>query len=100
MSKINLEVPFNSFQGKVCKHSKIIFKKMYGKQFTSQICNPYTGDLSTAQTEHRTKFKNAWNAVQTLSAADRAAYVAAYKSNPGKYATLNGYIFAQEYAKL
>ena len=25
MSKINLEAPFQSFRGKICKHSKIIF---------------------------------------------------------------------------
>ena len=46
MSKIKLEAPFRQFRGKICKHSDIIFKQMYGETFTSQICNPYTGEPS------------------------------------------------------
>ena len=30
MSKIKLEAPFRQFRGKICKHSDIIFKQMYG----------------------------------------------------------------------
>lgn len=48
MSQVKLEAPFLSFRGKVCKHSNIIYKEMYGTRFTSQICNPYTGAPSTA----------------------------------------------------
>ena len=99
MSKVNLEAPFQSFQGKICKHTDIIYKKMYGKSFTSKICNPYTGDPSAAQADLRTKFKNAWTAVQNISAEQRATYLAEFKKQT-KYKTLNGYIFAQEYAKL
>ncbi len=100
MSKIKLEVPFQSFRGKVCKHSQIIFKQMYGTRFTSQICNPYTGAPSEAQTAQKNKFKNAQAAVKALSAQERAAYTDAFKKNPGKYRTLNGYILAQELKKL
>ena len=46
MSKFNLEVPFTAFKGKVCKHSKIIFKKVRQTNFTSQICNPRKCRLS------------------------------------------------------
>ena len=42
MSKINLEAPFQSFRGKICKHSKIIFAQRGQTQYTSQICNPRT----------------------------------------------------------
>lgn len=100
MSKIKLEVPFQSFRGKVCKHSQIIFKEMYGTRFTSQICNPYTGAPSEAQTAQKTKFKNAQKAMQALTTQERAAYAAAFKKNPGRYRTLNGYILAQELQKL
>ena len=31
MSKIKLEALFRQFRGKICKHSDIIFKQMYGK---------------------------------------------------------------------
>ena len=31
MSKIKLEAPFRQFRGKICKHSDIIFKEMYGE---------------------------------------------------------------------
>lgn len=100
MSKIKLEVPFQSFRGKVCKHSQIIFKVMYGTRFTSQVCNPFTGAPSEAQTAQKTKFKNAQKAMQTLTTQECAAYAAAFKKNPGKYKILNGYILAQELAKL
>lgn len=100
MSKIKLEVPFQSFRGKVCKHSQIIFKQMYGTRFTSQICNPYTGAPSEAQTAQKTKFKTAQKAMQALTTQERAAYATAFKKNPGRYRTLNGYILAQELAKL
>lgn len=100
MSKIKLEAPFQSFRGKVCKHSEIIFKQMYGTRFTSQICNPYTGAPSQAQVEQQNKFKNAQAAVKALSSQQRNDYIAAFKANPGKYKTINGYILAQEFAKL
>ncbi len=99
MSKVNLEAPFQSVQGKVCKHAKIIYKKMYGKQFTSQICNPYTGEPSAAQTEYRNKMAQTAAAVKALSAEQRATYLAEFKKQ-SKYVSLQGYIFAQEYAKL
>lgn len=100
MSKIKLEVPFQSFRGKVCKHSQIIFKQMYGTRFTSQICNPYTGEPSAAQTAIRKKMSDAAAAVKALSVTDRASYAAAFKKNPGKYKSLYGYMMAQEFAKL
>ena len=100
MSKIKLEAPFRQFRGKICKHSDIIFKEMYGTQFTSQICNPYTGELSAAQVAQKERFRQAKANVQALSTEDVAAYKDAYKKYPGKYKTLQGYMLAKEMEKL
>ncbi len=101
MSKINLEAPFNSFQGKVCKHSKIIYKKVRQTAYTSQICNPRQSAYSAAELEHQTKFRNAIAAAGTALAdpTQRAQYTAAF-AKQSKYQTLRGYVVAQEYAKL
>ncbi len=99
MSKIKLEVPFQSFRGKVCKHSQIIFKEMYGTRFTSQICNPYTGEPSAAQTAQQTKVKTAAAAVKALTIEERATYLAQFKEQK-KYRSFPGYLMAQELAKL
>jgi hypothetical protein len=100
MSKIQLEAPFRQFRGKICKHSDIIFKEMYGTQFTSQICNPYAGEPSAAQVAQKERFRQAKANVQALSTEDVAAYKDAYKKYPGKYKTLQGYMLAQEMAKI
>ena len=100
MSKIKLEAPFRSFRGKVCKHSDIIYKEMYGTQFTSQICNPYTGEPSAAQVAQKERFRQAKANVQALSTEDVADYKDAYKKYPGKYKTLQGYMLAKEMEKL
>lgn len=100
MSKIKLEVPFQQFRGKVCKHSQIIFKEMYGTRFTSQICNPYKGAPSEAQTTHRQKFRDTTAAVQTaLSDPQQRAALQAEFAKQRKYRTLYGYAFAQQFKK-
>lgn len=99
MSKIKLEVPFQSFRGKVCKHSQIIFKQMYGTRFTSQICNPYTGAPSEAQITVQTKIKTAATAVKSLTPQQRAAYLTQFKAQK-KYRSFPGFLMAQELAKL
>ena len=99
MSKINLEAPFMDFRGKVCKHSKIIFKKLRQTNFTSQICNPRTKPYSEAELARQTKFRQAIAAVNALTTEQKTAYATAFK-NQSKYGTLRGYMFAQEYAKI
>ena len=99
MSKIKLEAPFTAFRGKICKHTQIIYKEMYGTKFTSQICHPYTGDPSANQTAQRTKMATAIAAVDALDATTKANYMAAFKKQ-SKYKTFRGYAIAQEYAKL
>lgn len=99
MSKIKLEAPFVHFRGKICKHSEIIFKKMYGKMFTSQICNPYTGEPSEAQVKHRQKVATAALKLNELTEQELKDYKTAFKEQT-KYTTLRGYMMAQEMAKL
>ena len=72
MSKIKLEAPFRQFRGKICKHSDIIFKQMYGETFTSQICNPYTGEPSAAQQAQQTRMATASAKVKALTPEQRA----------------------------
>lgn len=100
MSKIKLEAPFRKFRGKICKHSDIIFKGMYGTQFTSQICNPYTGEPSTAQKAQQERFRQAKANIEKLTSEQLLDYQTAFKKSPGKYKTLNGYILAKEMEKL
>lgn len=99
MSQVKLEAPFQSFRGKVCKHSNIIYKEMYGTRFTSQICNPYTGAPSTAQVTQQNKIKTAANAVKALTPEQRAAYLSQFKAQK-KYRSFSGFLMAQELAKL
>lgn len=101
MSKINLEAPFMDFRGKVCKHSKIIFKKVRQTNFTSQICNPRTKAFSAEELARQSKFRSAAVAAKTALAdpTTRATYEAGFKTQT-KYQTLFGYVLAQEYAKL
>ena len=99
MSKIKLEAPFRQFRGKICKHSGIIFKQMYGETFTSQICNPYIGEPSAAQQAQQTKMATASANVKALTPELRAAYQDAFKKQT-KYKSLHGYMMAQELAKL
>jgi hypothetical protein len=99
MSKIKLEAPFRQFRGKICRHSDIIYKEMYGETFTSQICNPHTGEPSAAQIAQRERFAQAKANVQALSSEEVQVYKAAF-AKQRKYKTLQGYMLAQEMAKL
>ncbi len=101
MSKFNLEIPFTDFRGKVCSHSKIIFKKVRQTNFTSQICNPRTKPYSENELARQNKFKTAAAAAKTALAdpTTRATYEADFKAQT-KYQTLYGFVLASEYAKL
>ena len=96
MSKIKLEAPFRSFRGKICKHTDIIFKDMYGTKFTSQICNPYTGEPTEKQIAVRQKFRETYEAMAQLTEDQKEAYREAFKRQK-KCKTLRGFIFSQLY---
>ena len=101
MSKINLEAPFQSFRGKICKHSKISFAQRKGTQYTSQICNPRTKAYSAEELARQAKFKSALTNANTAlaDATQKAAYETAF-AGQSKYKSLRGYVIAMEYAKL
>ena len=88
-----------SLQGKVCMHSDTYFANRYGTNYTGKICNPYNGEPSAAQTAQRTKFAQARAAVKALTTEQVNEYKTAFKAQR-KYKSLQGYIFAQEYAKI
>lgn len=87
--------------GKLCSHSDMYFFRKNGKVFSGKICNPSTKEPSSAQIAQRAKFTTARaNAKSALAdATQRAAYEESFK-NQKKYHDFNGYVFAQEYAKL
>ena len=101
MRKFNLEAPFQSFRGKICKHSKIIFAQRGQTQYTSQICNPRTKAYSAEELARQAKFKTALTNASTAlaDATQKAAYETAF-AGQSKYESLRGYVIAMEYAKL
>ena len=86
--------------GKVCGHSDISFVKKGKTQYTMKRCNPRTTPYTEAELARQEKFAQVRAAIKALSEEQKAEYTAQFKKYPGKYTTLNGYIFAQEYAKL
>ena len=88
-----------SYSGKICSHSDTYFAKRYGTLYTGKICNPSTKPASQEQIAKRTKFTQARAAVAALTTEQKAAYKTAF-DNQKKYRSLQGYMFAMEYAKI
>ncbi|MGN0234926.1 MAG: hypothetical protein ACI4BD_01225 [Paludibacteraceae bacterium] len=90
-----------SMSGKLCRHSDIYFFRRNGKVFTGKICQPSDKEPTPAQQAQRILFATARaNAKSALADPEqRAAYLEAFH-NQKKYKDFNGYVFAQEYAKL
>ena len=90
------------YQGKICSHSDTYFQKRGRTLCTGKICNPrnLTKDpYSANELAAKAKFTQAIAAVKALSSEQKATYATAFEKQT-KYQTLNGYMFAQEYAKL
>ena len=90
------------YRGKICEHSDTYFQKRGKTLCTGRICKPR--DLakkpySTEELAVRQKFTQARAAVKALTAEQKTEYATAFK-NQKKYSSLQGYMFAQEYAKL
>ena len=90
------------YRGKICEHSDTYFQKRGRTLCTGRICEPrdlskkpYSAEELAAQT----KFAQARAAVKALTSEQKTAYAAAFAKQE-KYGTLQGYIFAMEYAKL
>ena len=93
----------NSMSGKVCEHSDIYFAKRGNTLYTGKRCNPRDLDkkpYSEAELARQSKFAQVRAAIKALTPEQKEEYQTAYEKNPGKYTTLNGYIFAKEYAKI
>ena len=95
------------YRGKICMHSDTYFAKKKKSLYTGKICHPR--DLtqkpySAEEIATHTKFAQARAAVKALTAEQIAAYRTAFeahlKTPKPKYSYLQGFIFAQEYAKI
>ena len=103
MSKIIPMDLIKSMSGKVCSHSDMYFAKRGKTLYTGKRCNPRDLDkdpYTEKELAVHDKFAQVRAAMKALSEEQKAEYAAQFKKYPGKYSTLNGYIFAQEYAKL
>ncbi len=100
MAKIIPMDLIGSMSGKVCGHSDISFAKKGKTQYTMKRCNPRTKPYTEAELARQEKFAQVRAAMKALSEEQKAEYAAQFKKSPGKYTTLNGYIFAKEYEKL
>ena len=100
MAKIEPMDLVKSMSGKICGHSDISFAKKGKTQYTMKRCNPRTTPYTEAELARQEKFAQVRAAMKALSEEQKAEYAAQFKKYPGKYSTLNGYIFAKEYEKL
>ena len=87
------------YHGKICEHSDVYFAKKGKTLYTGKICNPRTKPFSAEELARQAKFTQARAAVKALTEEQKAEYATAFK-NQKKYMSLQGYMFAQEYAKL
>ena len=85
--------------GKFSGDSEYYAAEKYGTQYTGKI-----GEITVPPTQNQLdaqqRFATARQNVVALSESEKSAYAAAFKRNPGKYKSLQGYMIAQEYAKL
>ncbi len=105
MAKVTYNHLIDSVSGKLCNDPKSpIFarRKDSGTKYVYHRDNPYTGPASDSQKLVRNKFKAAHQAVKTIlnDPQQVKTLTAEWKANPGKYATLRGYVFAKEFANL
>ena len=100
MAKITPMDLVKSMSGKICGHSDISFAKKGKTQYTMKRCNPRTTPYTEAELARQEKFAQVRAAMKALSEEQKAEYAAQFKKYPGKYTTLNGYIFAKEYEKI
>ena len=100
MAKIIPMDLIGSMSGKICGHSDISFAKKGKTQYTMKRCNPRTTPYTEAELARQEKFAQVRAAMKALSEEQKAEYAAQFKKYPGKYTTLNGYIFAKEYEKI
>lgn len=99
MSQVKPVGLLESMSGKLCSHSDFYFFRKNGKTFSARMCNSYKGEPTANQTAQRAKFSQARAAVKALTEEQVAEYKTAFKKQ-SRYSSLQGYIFAMEYAKI
>ena len=85
--------------GKFHSDSEYYAAEKYGTQYTGKI-GEITVPPTQKQLDAQQRFATARQNVAALSEEQKATYAAAFKKNPGKYKSLQGYMIAKEYAKL
>ena len=85
--------------GKLHSKSRYYAAEKYGTQYTGLV-GEITVPPTEKQTINRENFATARANMLALTEEELASYKEAFRKNPGKYKSLNGYIFAMEYKKL
>ena len=98
MSKFKPMELIDKMSGKFSSKSKYYAAEKYGTQYTGMV-GKITVPPTTAQTAHRTRFATARANVLALTSTEIDAYKDAFKQQT-KYRSLQGYIMAQEMAKI
>ena len=99
MAKFKPMELMSEVHGKLHSKSKYYAAEKYGTQYTGLV-GEITVPPTEKQTSNRENFATARANMLALTKEELAAYKEAFKKNPGKYKSLNGYIFAQERKKL
>ena len=99
MSKFKPMELIDKMSGKFHSKSKYYAAEKYGTQYTGLV-GEITVDPTENQVSNREKFATARANVASLTEEQIAEYAAAFKKSPGKYKSLQGYIFAMERKKL
>ena len=101
MAQIEYSVPVDKIHGKVAKSHKIGFahRKASKRNYSVEYGKRST-PATSSEIAHRTKFATARANVKALTPTEIDAYKAAFKADKQGYKCLQGYIFAQEYAKI
>ncbi len=105
MAKVYYPEHIDHIQGKVCKkdpNGLTYMKRRDSGTLFVQHRHNYKYNPTANQTAINDRFAAAQAAVKTVrqNPSELKAYQDAFKENPGKYSTLQGYMFAAEFAKL
>ena len=99
MAKFKPMELMSEMHGKFSGKSEYYAAEKYGTQYTGKI-----GEIKVPPTEkqiaNREIFATARANMQLLTPEQIEEYKTAFRKNPGKYKSLQGYIFAQERKKL
>ena len=99
MAKFKPMELISKMSGKFHGESEYYAAERFGTQYTGKIGENDTPP-SEKQLQVREDFKTARQNVLALSEEEKTAYKEAFKKNPGKYKSLQGYMIAKEYAKI